>query len=561
MFKKGILHKIDSDSWTIILSRSKNRVDQINISSDDISCMLEHNNFLKGHSHLTTVKANQHTKELHNEVASISKKPHFQIFDKPLSSSAKEISFTYDQLRRCFGFRNIHKLLPILKETSQTNFSISAADSEPIADLASFSTIDKSKRNTHPVDLPESFGHTMHMDIVFGSKTAINGIKYGLFIVDRATRYKTILPLRNLTSDILFQLQKFCRSIGFVPHKFIADCDHKLFSLTIQQWLVNNNSSITVAPEGKQPSNGLCQRNWRSVLRMARGWIASAMIPSSFWWYSMKRAVEVANYLPIKIDNSYSTPHCLVYGEKPDLRNLLPMFSVAHIRKYSDPDGKKLQNTDSHSTSAILIGRSENSPSTLFYHPSTGRTIISDDFYLDEALSAGPAFGLNYQGGFHFHSYTQLNADLKAPTFLPQQEVFVEYDATFQPARIITLPAKSECVYTVQINSDKSMHQFPESCIFHKNPSVDVSSTGSTPIYFPTWIKHDSPATFFPPTSQKPQHGRLLQQDNEWYFRPGRSPLNPMVHLPNFHYKAFHLHHDLILFKVHESFQKCILLR
>ena len=117
---------------------------------------------------------------------------------------------------------------------------------------------------------------------------------------------------------------------------------------------------------------------------MARGWIASSLLLSSFWWYAMKRAVEVSNYLPIKVDNAYSTPHTLAFGQKPDLRNLLPMFAVAHIRCYYDSDNKAISNTDNQSTSDILLGRAEHSTSTFFYHPSTGRTIISDDFYLDE---------------------------------------------------------------------------------------------------------------------------------------------------------------------------------
>ena len=419
-----------------------------------------------------------------------------------ISSRAKETSYTFDQLRRSFGFRNISKILPIIKATCKNNFHISTLDEEPIQDLGVTATVDKSKRNTTPIPLPEQFGDVIHMDIVFGSKSAINGIKYGLFLVDRATRYKTILPLKNLTTDILFQLQKFCQELGFVPKHFISDCDHKLFSLTIQQWLISNNSNVTVAPEGKQRQNGLCERNWRSLLRMARGWIASSLLPSSFWWYAIKRATEVSNYLSIRVDNVYSTPHELVFGEQPDLRNLLPLFSVAHIRSYSDADNHKLENTASHSTSAILLGCSEHSPSTLFYHPSTGKTIISDDYYLDESLPAGSAFNLPYQGGFHFHAYAQLNETLRSPTFIPQQSVFVHYEDTIQHGKIITLPDPGDDIYTVQFFSDSSMHQYKESDIFHKNPSLTIQQSGNSYIYFPSWIKSECTATFYPPQLQ-----------------------------------------------------------
>lgn len=157
---------------------------------------------------------------------------------------------------------------------------------------------------------------------------------------------------------------------------------------------------------------------------MARGWIASALLKSSFWWYAIKRATEVSNYLPIRVENKHSTPHILAFQQKPDLRNLLPLFAVCHIRSYYDPDSKRLENTASHSTSAILVGRSEHSPSTLFYHPSTGRKIIFDDYYVDETLPAGPAFNLPFQGGFHFHALAQLDDKLCAPTYLPQQKSF-----------------------------------------------------------------------------------------------------------------------------------------
>lgn len=220
----------------------------------------------------------------------------------------------------------------------------------------------------------------------------------------------------------------------------------------------------------------------------------------------MKRAVEVSNYLPVKIDNTYTTPHFLTFGENP----LLPMFAVAHIRRYHDEGNSHLTNTDVHSTSAILLGRAENSPSTLFYHLSTGKIIISDDFYLDESIPAGPTFGLPFQGGFHFHSYRQLGEDLKSPTYIPHQNAFVEYDSKFQQAKLITLPSKGSFIYTVQILHDKSIHQYPEDQIHSKQSDVSITQSNNQSIYFPSWIIHDAPATFFLPTSDRPQHGRLL---------------------------------------------------
>lgn len=251
----------------------------------------------------------------------------------------------------------------------------------------------------------------------------------------------------------------------------------------------------------------------------------------------------------------------MAFRQKPDLRNLLPLFAVCHIRSYYDSDQKQLENTALHSTSAILVGRSEHSPSPLFYHPSTGRTIISDDYYVDETLPAGPAFNLPFQGRFHFHAFSQLDDKLCAPTYIPQKQVFVLYNNKFEQARIITLPAPQSNIYTVQISSDKSLHQYDEKNIFKKNPDVTVSKSGPDYIYFPSWIKSDCTATFSPPGADKPQHGKLLHVEDKWYFRPGRSDRSPAILLPDFHHKAFHLQQELILFKGRESFKEIHALR
>ena len=165
-----------------------------------------------------------------------------------------------------------------------------------------------------------------------------------------------------------------------MPTRFISDCDKKIFSEKITNWLSQNDSSIFSAPEGKQRQNRLCERFWKTVLRMARGWTSSALLPPPFWWWAFKRAVEVSNYIPLKVNNKLTTPHELVYHTKPDLRNLLPMFSVCYLRRYENQDDEKLKNIENHSIAVILVGRSKISNSPLFYHPHTKKLITSDDF-------------------------------------------------------------------------------------------------------------------------------------------------------------------------------------
>ena len=93
---------------------------------------------------------------------------------------------------------------------------------------------------------------------------------------------------------------------------------------TVSNYLTSIRCSLASAPPRQ---NGLVKRNWRSIVRMARSWINSALLPSSFWYYAIKRAAETSNYLPIQVNGITTTPFELVYHSKPDIWTLIPLFS------------------------------------------------------------------------------------------------------------------------------------------------------------------------------------------------------------------------------------------
>ena len=381
-----------------------------------------------------------------------------------------------DQLQRRLDFRNVASILPLIRATSQKNYSISTSDVEPIIDLGNTVTIDKSERSTIPLTLPNNFGDVVHVDILYGANTAHGGVKYALYLVDRATRYKSIYPLTNLSSDILKQFKTYCSDMDQTPKQFICDCDRRLFSEEIKFCLEENNSKINAAPGAKQRQNGLAERTWRSVLRMARSWIASSMLPPTFWWFTFKLAVEVSNYIPLKLNSKHTTPHELVVKKQPNLQNLLPMFSVCYVRRKPNENGEKLKNIESHSIAVILVGRSTTANSPVFFHPHTKKLITTDDYMVDESIAAGPAFDIAYSGGLYFNSYAEQNVYLKPPTFKPSQTVYVKIKEVFYEAEIITLPTREDNVYTVRMHADSSIHQNLEKDILDVNPYIELDN-------------------------------------------------------------------------------------
>jgi hypothetical protein len=66
---------------------------------------------------------------------------------------------------------------------------------------------------------------------------------------------------------------------------------------------------VNAAPPYSQDKNGLSERHWQTLVSMSRNWLASAELPSSFWFYAVRRAAEVCNYFPFKCeDGSFLTP-------------------------------------------------------------------------------------------------------------------------------------------------------------------------------------------------------------------------------------------------------------
>jgi len=424
-----------------------------------VKSMSQSNKILLGHKHKI------------NESISTSNKtyPIKITIDTPLSHIPTSTTMTIDQLRKAFGFRNVTSILNEIKATSQ-NLHLSTLDKEPIIDIGTIATIDKRPRNTHPLVLPKQLGDVLHMDIIYGSGTALQGIKYCLFAVDRATRHKFVYPLQSLQTDIVPAINNLIKDIGCDPKLIRTDFDHKLMGSKVIEYLQNKSTILQSAPPDQQNVNGLCERNWRSILNMSRNWLASSLLPSEFWWHAMKRATEVSNYIPIKINNSLTTPHEQVYNCKPDLRNLLPMFSVAY------PSYKSKTSTDAQTCKAILIGKSTTSNAYEFYHPATKNVLTSTTFKLDERLAAGPAFGLPYDGGLYFTKYCEYNDTLRPPTYAPEALVYVQLsNNTYTQVQIIEIPKTNLNIYTIQY-PDGSIHKIHEKHIHPSDPNIHPTS-------------------------------------------------------------------------------------
>eukprot|EP00957_Ditylum_brightwellii_P160369 12208404-Ditylum_brightwellii.AAC.1 len=90
----------------------------------------------------------------------------------------------------------------------------------------------------------------------------------------------------------------------------IADRDFKLIAGAAAIYLEGINldqfddqdigqAYVSGAPTGHQNQNSLPEIKWRHVMNMVRNWHTSNYLPKKFWYFSLRAAAQVANYMPI----------------------------------------------------------------------------------------------------------------------------------------------------------------------------------------------------------------------------------------------------------------------
>ena len=228
-------------------------------------------------------------------------------------------------------------------------------------------------------------------------------------------------------NSILAAMKQFINDFGGKPGRMVADRDFKLIGGAVANYLttptLENNTVKTTqvmgAPDGRQNQNGLIESHWKKIMTLARSWLTSNLLPTKFWYFAIRQAVQVHNYTPIKVDGIDTTPHEVLYGQKPDYRNLFPMFSLANVKRRKD--GKKHRGKImSQTIQAICVGNDDKSDGRLFYIPHSKGLVGSADYVLDPVPPSGPLCNIEYDGGIHFNLYSE-DQDIMHPPRLQGQ--------------------------------------------------------------------------------------------------------------------------------------------
>ena len=111
-------------------------------------------------------------------------------------------------------------------------------------------------------------------------------------------------------------------------------------------------------------------------MTMVRNCLTINYLPQKFWYFALKMATHVSNYMLILLENGqWTTTHGKKYCTKPDWRKLVPMFYLGCIRR--NRDGKKQWATsDIQSIIGICIGNNPKSCGLLLYLPTSKKLVV-----------------------------------------------------------------------------------------------------------------------------------------------------------------------------------------
>ena len=177
-------------------------------------------------------------------------------------------------LHRIFGCRQFRNQKHL---TAATSVSLVNSGLLP-STIGSFSTI-KNPAKGKRIKKRRQFLDKVHMDIVFGDCVALWGHWYALLLVDVSTRECWLYVMSSLSStSITSALELFKADAGRLTHRFHSDFDRKLIGVNALRCIISNGTNITAAPAGRQSSNGLAERTWRTIIQMLQAFITEKQV-------------------------------------------------------------------------------------------------------------------------------------------------------------------------------------------------------------------------------------------------------------------------------------------
>ena len=424
------------------------------------------------------------------------------VYYKQLSSAPKLRRFTTHELHSLLGSRSLKRWEDIA-EISKDTVRILDGGERPL-ELGDVANLKSARRNLTPVPKPEQFLDVVHCDLGYSDCASVGGIHYVLMAVDRATRYTWAFGLKSLVQEeIITGFTKFRLLFGNLPRRIYTDFDHHLLSGQTEQFLNKHGCETLGAPASRQHQNGLVQRQWQTLMSMARSFLSNKKMPRIYWWWAICHSSQILNYFLCTVNGYNTSPLELVFGVKPDYGTLFPLFALTYF-KHMRYGQRARDGVEAKVLQSILLSRAENSDLYLLFSPFTQEFYVSGDCKIDSGNCTASAFNLKDDGGIFIGLYDSSHVSNETEPYPPGTNIIYSQDDGSQIHGTVTsapLPdtgkafptsSSSTVKYSVKLRNGDTVLLTAESIDILMQARYDKSQSS-----LPKWLHNDAKIMLF----------------------------------------------------------------
>ena len=275
---------------------------------------------------------------------------------------------------RRLGHTGVDKICALLRQGLLPNVSSKRA---PCADCVA------GKQHRHP--FPGTFsdalkpGDIIHSDVVGPLPPSHSGLRYLVSFIDEFTRYATIFAMTH-KSDVLHCFQTFVREFERLHDTKIKaiHSDNGGEYAPVAKYADELGIMVQRSAPYTPQSNGISERQNRSIFEMVRSSLAASGLSRKFWVEAAKNAVYIRNRIP---ESSGVSPFEKLFGRAPSITGIRPLGCLAYMLQHESARRK----LDDKSLRCVLLANLDHGNYRLL-DISTNKVHVSRHVEFDETV-------------------------------------------------------------------------------------------------------------------------------------------------------------------------------
>jgi hypothetical protein len=160
-------------------------------------------------------------------------------------------------------------------------------------------------------------------------------------------------------------------------------------SAEFQRYLKGQGIMLQHSAPHTPQQNGKAERANRTIIEMARCLLLEAGLPHRYWEFAVIMAAYIRNRTPTRANKDQRSPFEVLYGKKPDLKEMPKFGSRCMVHVAGDKRGK----LDAKARPCIFLGFADGAKASVFEDTGTGRRFVSRDAVSTDGATHEPEVG------------------------------------------------------------------------------------------------------------------------------------------------------------------------